>query len=112
MWCLLLTFLNSSSWWWLISSVFLTRTSCRKTTHANGNYGAWPEWTVSISVLPLTLMVAMVNRIVCLISPSSFFFFLFSFLVCRNARVFFILILYYVTQLYLLISSSGIFTVS
>ena len=29
-------FLNSSGWCWLISSVFLTRTSCRKTTHANG----------------------------------------------------------------------------
>ena len=26
-------FLNSSGWWWLISSVFLTRTSCRKTAH-------------------------------------------------------------------------------
>ena len=35
-------FLNSSRWWWLISSVFLTRTSCRKTTHANSYYGAWP----------------------------------------------------------------------
>ena len=44
--------------------MFLTRTSCRKTTHANGNYGAWPEWTVSISVLPLTLLVAVVNGIV------------------------------------------------
>ena len=48
-------FLNSSGWWWLISSVFLTRTSCRKTTHANSYYGAWPGWAVSISVLPLTL---------------------------------------------------------
>ena len=47
-------FLNSSGWWWLISSMFLTRTSCRKTTHANGYYGAWPGWAVSISVLPLT----------------------------------------------------------
>ena len=46
-------FLNSSSWWWLISSVFLTRTSCHKTTHANGYYGAWPGWAVSVSVLPL-----------------------------------------------------------
>ena len=44
MWCLLLTFLSSSSWWWLISSMFLTRTSCLKTTHANGYYGAWPWW--------------------------------------------------------------------
>ena len=35
-------FLNSSSWWWLISSVFLTRTSCHKATHANGYGDAWP----------------------------------------------------------------------
>ena len=47
-------FLNSSRWWWLISSIFLTRISCHKTTHANGYYGAWPGWAVSISVLPLT----------------------------------------------------------
>ena len=47
-------FLNSSGWWWLISSVFLIRISCHKTTHANGYYGAWPGWAVSISVLPLT----------------------------------------------------------
>ena len=32
----------------------LTRISCHKTTHANGYYGAWPGWAVSISVLPLT----------------------------------------------------------
>ena len=50
-------FQNSSSWWWLMSSVFLTRTSCRKTTHANGYYGVWPGWAVSISVLPLTVRV-------------------------------------------------------
>ena len=48
-------FSNSSSWWWLISSVFLSRTSCRKTTHANGYYGAWPGWAVSVSVPPLTI---------------------------------------------------------
>ena len=47
-------FPNSSSWWWLISSMFLTRTSCHKATHANGYCGAWPGWAVSISVLPLT----------------------------------------------------------
>ena len=47
-------FLNSSSWWWLISFMFLTRTSCHKTSHAHGNYGAWPGWAVSVSVLPLT----------------------------------------------------------
>ena len=32
----------------------LTRTSCSKATHANGCYGTWPGWAVSISVLPLT----------------------------------------------------------
>ena len=47
-------FLNSSSWWRLISSAFLTRTSCCKTIHANGYYGAWPGWVVSVSMLPLT----------------------------------------------------------
>ena len=47
-------FLNSSGWWWLISSVFLSRTSCCKTTHANGYYGAWPGWAVPVSVRPLT----------------------------------------------------------
>ena len=36
------------------SSMFLSRTSCCKTTHANGYYGAWPGWVVSISVLPPT----------------------------------------------------------
>ena len=34
--------------------MFLTRTSCCETAHANGYYGAWPGWAVSISVLPLT----------------------------------------------------------
>ena len=47
-------FRNSSGWWWLISSIFLIRICCHKTTHANGYYGAWPGWAVSISVLPLT----------------------------------------------------------
>ena len=47
-------FPNSSGWWRLISSLFLTRTSCHKTTHANGYYCAWPGWAVSVSVLPLT----------------------------------------------------------
>ena len=32
----------------------LTRTSCRKTAHANSYYGAWLGWVVSVSVLPLT----------------------------------------------------------
>ena len=35
-------FSNCFSWWWLISSIFLIRISCHKTTHANGYYGAWP----------------------------------------------------------------------
>ena len=30
------SFSNSSCWWWLISFMSLTRTSCHKTTHANG----------------------------------------------------------------------------
>ena len=47
-------FLNSSGWWWLISSVFLIRISGHKTTHANGYYGGWPGWAVSVSLLPLT----------------------------------------------------------
>ena len=50
-------FPNSSGWWWLISSVFLIRISCQKTTHANSYYGAWPGWAVSISVLPLTYLL-------------------------------------------------------
>ena len=47
--------LNSSGWWWLISSLFLTKTSCHKITDANGYWGAWPGWAVSVSVLPLTI---------------------------------------------------------
>ena len=35
--------------------MFITRTSCCKTTHADGYHGAWPGWAVSVSVLPLTL---------------------------------------------------------
>ena len=50
-------FPNSSGWWWLISSIFPIRISCRETTHANGYYGAWPGWAVSISVLPLTRLL-------------------------------------------------------
>ena len=49
-------FRNSSGWWRLpVGSMLLTRTSCWKTTHANGYYGAWPGQAVSVSVLPLTL---------------------------------------------------------
>ena len=54
--CLFWPFLNSPCWWWLISSMFLTRTSCHKTTHANSYYGAWPGWAVSVSVLPVTTL--------------------------------------------------------
>ena len=57
MWCLLLVFPDSSSWWWLTSSVFLTKISCHKTTHANGYYGAWPRWAISVSALLLTLLL-------------------------------------------------------
>ena len=46
---------NSSGWWWLISFIFLIRISCHKAAHANGYYGAWPGWAVSICVLPLTI---------------------------------------------------------
>ena len=48
-------FPNSSGGWRLISSALLTRTSCLKPMHANGYYGAWPGWAVSVSVRPLTL---------------------------------------------------------
>ena len=34
--------------------MFLTRTSCHNTTHADGYCGAWPGWAVSVSVLSLT----------------------------------------------------------
>ena len=54
-------FPNSSGWWWLISSVFLIRISCHKTTHANGYYRPWPGWAVSISVLPLTRICLILN---------------------------------------------------
>ena len=55
-------FPNSYGWWRLISSVFLTRTSCRKTAYVNSYYGAWPRWKVSISVLPLTKPYEHLNR--------------------------------------------------
>ena len=50
MWCPLSIFPKCSSWLWLVSSVFLTRMPCRKVTHADGDYGAWPGWAVSVSV--------------------------------------------------------------
>ena len=46
---LLLTFPELSQFWWLVSSVFLTRTSCHKITHANSHCGACPGWAVSVS---------------------------------------------------------------
>ena len=55
-------FPNSSGWWWLISSVFLIRISCHKTAHANGYYGAWSGWVVSISVLPLTILFFLIKN--------------------------------------------------
>ena len=51
--CLLSTFPKLFRLVVAISSLFLIRISCHKTTHANGYYGAWPGWAVSISVLPL-----------------------------------------------------------
>ena len=56
-------FPNSSGWWWLISSVFLIRISCHKTTHANGYYGAWPGWAASIRVLPLTKLSCCMKKV-------------------------------------------------
>ena len=58
-----------------MSSVFLTRTSCRKTIHANGYYGAWPGWAVSVNVLPLTSICVILVKIEYMQS-STFFFFL------------------------------------
>ena len=34
----------------------LLGTPCCKTTYANGYYGVWPGWTVSVSVLHLTVL--------------------------------------------------------
>ena len=60
-WCLLLTFPELFWLWRLISALFLTRTSCGKTTHANGYYGAWPGWAVLISVVPLTVLDKLIS---------------------------------------------------
>ena len=38
----------------LLVPCFLPGPPVRKTTYANGYYGAWLGWVVSISVLPLT----------------------------------------------------------
>ena len=40
-----------------LGNEILIRTSCYKTTQANGYYGAWPGWAVSISVHLLTKVV-------------------------------------------------------
>ena len=48
------SFLNSSSWGWLVSSGFLTRTSCYKITYTGEYHVAWPGWVVSVSVSPNT----------------------------------------------------------
>ena len=36
----------------LVSSMFLTRTSCCKITRTNGYCASWPGWTLSVSVFP------------------------------------------------------------
>ena len=61
-------FSNSSGWWRLIRSVFLTRTSSHKTTHANGYNGAWPGWAISISVFPGQDPVATTGTFLSLVS--------------------------------------------
>ena len=53
--------LSASGWWWLVSAVFLTGTSCHKITLANGYYGSWPGWAVSVSVLPLIVPRYVIN---------------------------------------------------
>ena len=46
-------FLNSSCWWWLVSSMFLTRISYCKITHANSYYSVWQDGQFQ-SLFPLT----------------------------------------------------------
>ena len=46
----LVPFPNSSDCFWLVISMFLTRTSCHKITHASVYYGSWPGWVVSVSI--------------------------------------------------------------
>ena len=54
MWCLLLIFPDSSVGCGLLVTCSLPRPHV-VTTHANGYYGAWPGWAISVSVLPLTI---------------------------------------------------------
>ena len=46
-----------------VSAAFLSRPSCCKITHANGYYGAWPGWAVSIRVLPLTKLSCCMKKV-------------------------------------------------
>ena len=65
-------FPNSSSWWWwLISSILLIRISCHKTTHANGYYGTWPGWAVSVNVLSLTVRLTQLHTCSSRVSIST-----------------------------------------
>ena len=59
----------SSSWWWLVSSMFLTRISCRKITHVNSYHGTWSRWVISVSVFPNTLF----PFLLCLVMVFSVF---------------------------------------
>ena len=51
---LLVTFAKLAQFWWLDSSVFLTRTSHHKTTHANSPCGAQPGWAFQSACFPNT----------------------------------------------------------
>ena len=55
MWCLLLTFPKLFS---LVAYQFRVPYQDLLTAHANGYYGAWPEWAVTVNVLPLTNLPA------------------------------------------------------
>ena len=70
MWYLLLTFFKLFRLVEAYSSIFLTRASCHKITHADGYYSAWPGWAVSVNVLPLTECYAMIAKIINI--PSDF----------------------------------------
>ena len=63
-------FLDSSVWWRLISSLFLPGPPVVKLLMQIVYYGAWPGWVVSISVLPLTLLLTKSVTIL-MIKPNS-----------------------------------------